>query len=83
MMRDRGVEVVAEFSCILSALQKRAALRHRSGSLEALWTIFLPLTSFFLDVNIRVENIAAWRLAYVVVAAKTRRLQMKSMSLKA
>ena len=83
MMQYRGVEVVVEFSCIWSAFQRRATLRHRSGSLEDLWTISLPLTSFFLDVNIRVENIAAWGLAYVVVAAKTRRLQMKSMSLKA
>ena len=54
---------------------------HRSGSPETLWPFFLPLTPFFWDVNVRVTDVAAWRLASVEVAAKTLHTQLNETSL--
>ena len=46
-----------------------------------MWPFFLPLTLFFWDVNVRVTDVAAWRLASVEVAAKTLRPQLNETSL--
>ena len=48
LMRDRGVELVAEFFPRWSVHQRRATLIHRSGSPEALCPIYFPSRLFLL-----------------------------------
>ena len=59
MTRDRGVEGEALLSLRWRTRQSRADFGHRSGSPEALWPIFLPLTPLLCVVNASVTNVAA------------------------
>ena len=71
MTQDGGVEVGAEFLCRWRMRLRRSTFGHRSGSPDTLWPILFTHTPFLWDVNMRVTNVAAWRLASVAVAEKT------------
>ena len=60
--------------------RRREAFGHRGGSTETLWPFFLSLTPLFWDVNARVKNVVAWRLASVEVSVKTLSKQLNETS---
>ena len=82
MTQDRGVDRGAVLSCRWSVRLRRSIVGHISGSQEALWSIFLPLTPFLWGVNIRVTNAAAWGWASFGVVDNMWWLKLKAASLR-
>ena len=80
MAWDRGVEGSTPLALRWRIRQSRAALGGSSGSPEAFWPIFSPLTPFFCVVILIVTKVAAWRSAPVAVAANKLQPQLKVMS---
>ena len=59
MKRDRSMEGVELLALRWRTRQSRSAFGHRSGSLESLWPILLPLTPFFCFMKVSVMNVVA------------------------
>ena len=55
-MRTRGAEGGVLFDPRWRTCQRRETFGHRSGSLEALWPIFLTITQLFWFVKVNITN---------------------------